>query len=30
MEVALPDFSQSFQKTKEVWTEQLGKAVNSV
>ncbi|MEG3922081.1 hypothetical protein QUA07_23640 [Microcoleus sp. T3_A4] len=34
MEVALPDFSQdfsqSFQKTKEVWTEQVGKAVNSV
>ncbi|MEG4225872.1 hypothetical protein QUA35_24225 [Microcoleus sp. N9_B2] len=29
MEVALPDFSQSFQKTKEVWTEQVGKAVNS-
>ncbi|MBD1828358.1 hypothetical protein NDI47_22635 [Microcoleus vaginatus GB1-A2] len=30
MEVALPDFSQSFQKTKEVWREQVGKAVNSV
>ncbi|MEG4842290.1 MULTISPECIES: hypothetical protein [unclassified Microcoleus] len=30
MEVALPDFSQSFQKTKEVWTEQVGKAMNSV
>jgi len=34
MAVALPDFSQnfsqSFQKTKEVWTEQVGKAVNSV
>lgn len=29
MEVALPDFSQSFQKTKEFWTEQVGKAVNS-
>ncbi|MEG4114845.1 MULTISPECIES: hypothetical protein [unclassified Microcoleus] len=30
MAVALPDFSQSLQKTKEVWTEQVGKAVNSV
>ncbi|MEG5049479.1 MULTISPECIES: hypothetical protein [unclassified Microcoleus] len=34
MAVALPDFSQNFsqsvQKTKEVWTEQVGKAVNSV
>ncbi|MEG4324843.1 hypothetical protein QUB37_17505 [Microcoleus sp. AT3-A2] len=30
MAVALPDFSQSVQKTKEVWTEQVGKAVNSV
>lgn len=30
MTVALPDFSQSVQKTKEVWTEQVGKAVNSV
>ncbi|MEG4533782.1 hypothetical protein [Microcoleus sp. D2_18a_D3] len=33
MEVALPDFyqkfSQSFQKTKGFWTEQVGKAVNS-
>lgn len=29
MEVALPDFFQSFQKTKEVWTEQVGKAINS-
>ena len=30
MEVALPDVSQSFQKTKGFWTEQVGKAVNSV
>ncbi|MEG4396608.1 hypothetical protein [Microcoleus sp. BROC3] len=34
MEVAVPDFSQKFsqsvQKTKEVWTEKVGKAVNSV
>ncbi|MEP6519525.1 hypothetical protein [Microcoleus vaginatus] len=30
MEVALPDFSQSVQKTKGFWTEQVGKAVNSV
>ena len=33
MEVAVPDFSQkfsqSFQKTKVFWTEQVGKAVNS-
>ncbi|MEG4245843.1 hypothetical protein QUA46_22020 [Microcoleus sp. MON2_D6] len=29
MEVALPDFSQSFQKTKEIWTEEVEKAVNS-
>jgi hypothetical protein len=30
MEVALPDFSQSFQKTKGFLTSQVGKAVNSV
>ncbi|NQE38193.1 hypothetical protein [Microcoleus asticus] len=30
MEVALPDVSQSFLKTKGFWTEQVGKAVNSV
>ena len=30
MEVALPDFSQSFQKTKEFLTEKVGKAVDSV
>lgn len=29
MEVALPDISQSFQKTKGFFTEQVGKAVNS-
>ncbi|MBD1814640.1 hypothetical protein NDA07_22735 [Microcoleus vaginatus DQ-U2] len=30
MEVALSDVSQSFQKTKEFFTEKVGKAVNSV
>ena len=30
MEVAMPDVSQSFQKTKGFLTEQVGKAVDSV
>lgn len=30
MEVAMPDFSQSFQKMKGFWTEQVEKAVTSV
>jgi hypothetical protein len=30
MELAMPDVSQSFQKTKGFGTEQVGKAVNSV
>lgn len=30
MEVAVPDVSQNFQKTKGLWREQVGKAVNSV